>query len=151
MSRTRPLRTAAPANLSTQADRIRHARIACGLTQHQIAQKISAATGKPSTKSDISKWESGKTTNPNIDSFNAFSEITGFSATWLNTGMGESTRPSTHPTLNSKALAAAIQSVLDGCTDHQVELICTLYQVIADGENVAPANIASLRKLIRKT
>ena len=131
MTRSRKLRTKLPADLSTQASRIRHARLSCGYSQAQLAQLISDVTGKATSKPTVSKWESGKTTNPEIDTFHSLSRVTGFSAYWLNTGAGEmkASRTSEHE-LNILALGAAVRSYFPALTESQAEGIRTIYQIL---------------------
>ena len=51
-----------------------------GWSQDELAEKLSVS------RQSVSKWESGKTKNPEIDTFHSLSRVTGFSAMWLNLG-----------------------------------------------------------------
>ncbi|MBN8261330.1 MAG: helix-turn-helix domain-containing protein [Xanthomonadales bacterium] len=68
-------------------ERIKHARTSCGLSQAQLAEAISAATGGKVTKSLISQWESGRVASPNTANLLAMQSVTGFRAEWLLQGI----------------------------------------------------------------
>ena len=131
MQRSRRLRTTPPADLLTQAARIRHARLSSGYSQLELAQLISQITGKATGKPTVSKWESGKTTNPELDTFYSLSRVTGFSAHWLNTGFGEmKVKEAPSDELSMAALGAAIRTFYPATTESQVHGIRTVYQVL---------------------
>jgi len=64
-------------------ERIKHARKASNLTQAQLAEAISAATGSKITKSLVSQWESGRVASPNTANLLAIQAVTGFRAEWI--------------------------------------------------------------------
>jgi len=152
MARTRRLRTTPPASLSSQAARIRHARLSCAYSQAQLAQLISEITGKATSKATVSRWESGKTTNPEIDTFHSLSRVTGFSANWLNTGLGEMKPANTQSNeVSSVALGAAIRTYYPNATESQIEGIKTVYQVLVSAAQLDSKAMNSIQQTLRTT
>lgn len=64
-------------------ERIKHARTSCGLSQAQLAEVISEATGSKITKSLVSQWEGGRVGSPNTSNLLAIQSATGFRAEWI--------------------------------------------------------------------
>lgn len=151
MARRRPLRTTDPRDLSTFAARIRHARLACDLSQEELAKRISIVTGKSTSKALVSKWERGSVSNPQIETFQALSAITGFRDQWLIKGTGQDrVSLANQKHLDAQALEAAIRSVLGSCNDHQVESILALYQILAIGSRLDKRALRDLQSLVSR-
>lgn len=142
----RPLRTQAPLKPRTQGERIRYARLNCGLTQQQLADAVSAISNMRVSKSLVSKWELDGVNNPNNANMLALQAVTGFDVTWLVTGRGAqrvSMPDRKHsnpldPDRLAKALAAAAPGLrIDYATTARVA--SELYEILTDTPEVAPA------------
>lgn len=94
--------------------RLKHARLAAGLKQDDLAQKMEA--GRPS----ISRWETGKET-PSMHVLASWGYATGHNPEWLRTGEGperiqgvrESSAYRVDPPLDSERLRSVIELVED--------------------------------------
>jgi len=114
---------------------------------------LSRRTGKRTGKTTVSRWELDATKNPEIDTFLAFADLTGFSTSWLATGKGEmkagaatasATTPAGAVALDQNALRAAILSVFPAATDHQLKTVSTLYAIVAAGASIDPTRLERL-------
>ena len=69
-------------------ERIKKARLATGMSQTEVAEKISNLIGKTIPPQTVQKWESGG--SPRKDNLNALSEVLGVTPKWLQFGDGDS-------------------------------------------------------------
>lgn len=146
-------------DLASLGNRLRHARLACGLSQGEVAAKLARRTGKQTCKSVVSRWELDATKSPEVDTFLAFADLTGFSASWLASGTGEmrtgvtplgpAQPPGAALALDQNALRAAILSVFPEATDHQLKTVSTLYAIVAAGASIDPARLERLAAAAR--
>lgn len=68
--------------------RVRYARIESGLSQSELAKRVSHITKTRTSKSLVSRWELDKVANPQNVTMMAVSAVTGFSMRWLCEGKG---------------------------------------------------------------
>lgn len=146
----RPLRTTAPPVLHTMADRLRAARVARGMSQAELAEKVSRKTGRKTGKTAVSKWESETTKNPEISTFFAVGDVTGFSPEWLATGAGPMRQEVAKGALDGNALRAAIVAVFPGATEHQLKTVSTVYGVVAAGTNIDAEGLQKIEAAVSK-
>lgn len=142
---TRALRTEAPRNPKTQGDRIRHARIAAGLSQGALADRIRGAGGSRVSKSLISQWEGDNIKNPTNENLFAIEGATGFSAQWLVSGKGDpKAKQASAARLNQQALKRAIAVAFPGTmADVHAAVVSGLYDVLIDTPDVSDKVLAS--------
>jgi transcriptional regulator with XRE-family HTH domain len=69
------------------SERMKHARVSAGLTQGELADLISEATGKAVLKGTISAWENGRVASPSAAALIAVQTATGFRADWIQNGV----------------------------------------------------------------
>lgn len=74
--------------LDTFGQRVRFARLSCGLTQTQFANAISAISKTRTSKSLVSHWETDRVTSPQSPTLLAMMGVTGFRHEWLANGTG---------------------------------------------------------------
>lgn len=67
--------------------RIKHARLACDMTQENFASAVAMVTKSRCNKSLVSKWESDSAV-PVIATLSAIASVTGFALEWIGTGNG---------------------------------------------------------------
>lgn len=89
--------------LATFGKRVRHARLACGLTQAEFAKAIARLTHTLTVKGLVSQWENDKIANPNNATLLAIQAVTGHAAEWLVSGRGEQKVRSANLLLNEPA------------------------------------------------
>lgn len=77
-----------PSAFPTFGDRVRFARTSAGLSQSELASRISDVTKTRTTKGLISQWEANKVSNPQNSALLALSAVTGFALHWIVTGDG---------------------------------------------------------------
>lgn len=149
------LRSSLPAKVDTFGERVRHARIKSGLTQTELAQRITRLSGSNIKKSVISKWEIDTIKNPTSDNLFALSDVTGFSARWLGTGKGpmEATdKRAGDSAIDQAALKRAIAAAFPGTpgADTKAALVVALYDAISTMPDVTDKILDSIAAAFAK-
>lgn len=73
----------------TFGQRLRAARIKCGLTQLQLATEVQRITGTPTSKGNVSRWETGSIQHPRSETLLAITAVTRRNQHWLLSGSGK--------------------------------------------------------------
>jgi len=154
---TRPLRTSLIQKPRTQGERIRYARISCGLSQQQLADGVSKISKMRASKSLVSKWELDGVNNPNNANMLAIQAVTGFAVEWLVNGRGAMrvAIPTTKETapLNVAYLAKALEAA---CPDRPMEyqatarVVVPLYEILCDTPEIAMPVLLRFAEALRK-
>lgn len=75
-------------SLKSFAERVRYARVECGLSQLEFARAISNTAKTKTTKSIVSQWENGHVKMPQHATVVAIGAVTLFAVEWLTLGTG---------------------------------------------------------------
>lgn len=132
-------------------ERIKHARKTCNLSQAQLAETISAATGSKITKSLVSQWESGRVASPNTANLLAIQSATGFRAEWILHGTLPQKRETTATKRGHKEaevdvvlLERIMREVFKTTTDPKraAKAVVRMYQSLANNDgNTSPLTL----------
>lgn len=127
----------------TQGERIRYARVACGLSQGQLAKAVSLITKNSVTKSQVSQWERDSIKNPTNANMLGIQAATGFSMRWLVSGRGDpkaTMEPVTAVgTIDRDRLQRAITGVLPTLPgiEEKAQRIAAWYEVLGDAKDLS--------------
>jgi transcriptional regulator with XRE-family HTH domain len=148
----RPLRTTAVQKPTTQGERIRFARIACNLSQPQLARAVSQISKSKVTKSLVSQWERDSVANPNNANMLAIQAVTGHSLEWLVSGRGpqkvslpKATADSSAP-LDAQRLARcflAVNPALEMPLE-KARTVAALYDLLGDTPDMSTVTLQRL-------
>ncbi|MGO1000736.1 helix-turn-helix domain-containing protein [Lysobacter sp. CA196] len=140
----RHLRTVAVLDPQTLGQRIRFARTENNLTQEDLAAGIGKLTRSSKiNKSLISIWEKGGVSSPTHANLMAVQSITGFSAKWLATGVGERKMRLTSTDLNVERLTQVLKALNPEAPNPRGEAlaISVLYKILTDNPDTPAATL----------
>lgn len=141
----RELRTKAPDDPQTPGERIRYARVMCGMSQPQLAEAIRRMTGTKTSSSLISKWENNHISSLSNPTLYAIQALTGYRMDWIIRGMEpRRTVLSKDGKTNTARLAKALGAALSVAPDvHDVgslaRVTAGLYDLLTDTPDVDSA------------
>lgn len=147
MPNRHPLLTPSVQDPKTKGERIRYARVQCGLSLTQLAKAVSLITKNSVTKSHVSQWERDAIKNPTNANMLAIQAVTGFSMRWMVTGKGEMKATlegsSAVHAIDQERLVAAIKGVLPDLPDLDAKArrIANWYEVLGDAKGMSNAVI----------
>jgi transcriptional regulator with XRE-family HTH domain len=151
----------ASAKMLSFGERVRHARLTCGLSQSELARAISEITKTKTQKALISQWELGRVSNPQNATLLALSVATGFSQKWFVTGKSPERDPAPAlaiadpagkygPKLDRAMLRRAIllacgeQTTPEGIADAAIEV----FETLADEPDVPDGALKRIARMV---
>lgn len=133
----------------TKGQRIRYARIACNLSQPQLAKAVGQISKTPVSKSLVSQWERDQVKNPTNDNMLAVQAVTGFALEWLVNGRGPqrvslSKAAASIGTLDHARLGRALEAAMPDLEDPKgvASVVASLYELLADAPDVSGTVLA---------